>query len=203
MPRKCSMLRLFEKRFFKKYVWHGCTCSIWKIPGARVQIGTTAAGLHHSHSNARSKPPLRFTLQPRGKAGSLIHWVRPGIKPASSWILCWALNPLSHNGKSWNNFLFCFVFIGLHSRHMEVHRLEIHSELQPLACVTATATQDPRSGWKRQRHTHTDTYKKTNVASISRFIPAFLIASIYRVYTIYYIYIVYILCTHTYAYYYI
>ena len=28
----------------------------------RGQIGATAAGLHHSHSNARSKPHLRPTL---------------------------------------------------------------------------------------------------------------------------------------------
>ena len=38
---------------------------------ARGQIGAAAAGLHHSHSNA----------------GSLTHWARPGIKPASFWIL--------------------------------------------------------------------------------------------------------------------
>ena len=30
---------------------------------ARGQIGATAAGLHHSHSNARSKPSLRPTPQ--------------------------------------------------------------------------------------------------------------------------------------------
>ena len=46
---------------------------------ARSCIGAIAASLHHSHSNARS----------------LIHWSRPGIKPASSWMLvtfanCWA-----------------------------------------------------------------------------------------------------------------
>ena len=30
---------------------------------ARSQIGAVAAGLHHSHSNARSEPCLRPTLQ--------------------------------------------------------------------------------------------------------------------------------------------
>ena len=35
------------------------------------QIRAAAAGLHHSHSNT----------------GSLTHWLRPGIKPASSWVL--------------------------------------------------------------------------------------------------------------------
>ena len=38
---------------------------------ARGQIGATAAGLHHSHSNARS----------------LTHWSRLGTQPVSSWIL--------------------------------------------------------------------------------------------------------------------
>ena len=32
---------------------------------------------------------------------SLTHWVRPGIKPSSSWITIWVLNPLSYN----RNFL--------------------------------------------------------------------------------------------------
>ena len=50
---------------------------------ARGQKGAAAACLHHSHSDTRSKPRLR----PHGNAGSLIHWVRSGIKPASSWIL--------------------------------------------------------------------------------------------------------------------
>ena len=43
---------------------------------ARGPFGAAAAGLHHSHSNT----------------GSLIHWVRPGIEPASSWILVRFIN---------------------------------------------------------------------------------------------------------------
>ena len=38
---------------------------------ARGQIGATAAGLHHSHSNA----------------GSLTQWAKPGIEPQTSWFL--------------------------------------------------------------------------------------------------------------------
>ena len=51
---------------------------------ARGRIGAIAAGLHHSHSNL----------------GSLTHWVRPGIEPTSSWVLCQVLNLLSHNRNS-------------------------------------------------------------------------------------------------------
>ena len=53
---------------------------------ARVQIGAVAAGLCHSHSNAGSEPPLQLTPLLHN-AGSLTHWVRPGIEPMSSWIL--------------------------------------------------------------------------------------------------------------------
>ena len=38
---------------------------------AREPVGATAARLHHSHSNT----------------GSLTHWSRPGIEPATSWFV--------------------------------------------------------------------------------------------------------------------
>jgi len=40
-----------------------------------------------------------------------------------------------------SSFYF-FVFLGRHPQHMEVPRLGIESELQPLAYTTATAMQD-------------------------------------------------------------
>ena len=36
-----------------------------------------------------------------------------------------------------------FFFLGLHPRHMEVPRLGVELELQPLAYTTATAMLDP------------------------------------------------------------
>ena len=42
-----------------------------------------------------------------GNAGSLAHWARPGIKPKSSWTLCWVLNLLSHDRSSF----FCIFKI--------------------------------------------------------------------------------------------
>ena len=54
---------------------------------ARGQIRVIAAGLHHSHSNARP----------------LTHWTRPGIKPATSWIVVNSF-PLSRDGNSQNLF---------------------------------------------------------------------------------------------------
>ena len=54
---------------------------------ARGQIGAAAAGLHHSHSNARSKLQSLTYTTAHGNNGSLTHRGRPGIKPVSSWIL--------------------------------------------------------------------------------------------------------------------
>ena len=42
----------------------------------------------------------------------LTHCLRPGIEPASSWILGWVLNPLSHNRNS-NNKTFYVEWIWL------------------------------------------------------------------------------------------
>ena len=60
----------------------GHTWGIWRFLG---WIGATAAGLHHSHSNGGTTSVTYTTAQ--GNAGSLTHWVRAGIEPASSWIL--------------------------------------------------------------------------------------------------------------------
>ena len=55
---------------------------------ARGLIGAVAAGLCHSHSNTRSEAHLQPTYTTaHSNAGSLTHWMRPGIEPASSWIL--------------------------------------------------------------------------------------------------------------------
>ena len=52
------------------FLLHSCTRGIWTFPG-QGSNQSCSASLHHSHSNT----------------GSLIHWIRPGIEPASSWIL--------------------------------------------------------------------------------------------------------------------
>ena len=66
---------------------------------AKGWIGATAAGLHHRHNNLGSElsQAESGTYTPaHDNAGSLIHWVRPGMEPASSRILvglvnCWAM----------------------------------------------------------------------------------------------------------------
>ena len=81
----------------KDFAYHGC----WRVLSffflllfraaaaacgssqARGPIRAVAAGLHHSHSNARAEhlwPTAELT-------GSLTHWARPGIEPETSWFL--------------------------------------------------------------------------------------------------------------------
>ena len=59
-------------------------CRISKAGG---QIGAAAAGLCQSHSNVGSRPRSATFTTAHGNAGSLIHRARPGIKPASLWIV--------------------------------------------------------------------------------------------------------------------
>ena len=54
---------------------------------ARGLIGDTAAGLHRSQSSAGSKLDLATYTTAHSHTGSLTHCVRPGIKPATSWLL--------------------------------------------------------------------------------------------------------------------
>ena len=66
----------------------GCTMAVPTAYGGfqiRGRIRAVATGLCHSHSNARSELHLRPTAH--SYAGSLTHWWRPGIEPASSGIL--------------------------------------------------------------------------------------------------------------------
>ena len=53
----------------------------------RGRIRAVAAGLHHSHSNRGFQIVFVTYTAAQSNFGSLIHWVRPGIGPKSSWIL--------------------------------------------------------------------------------------------------------------------
>ena len=53
----------------------------------RGRIGATAASLHHSHSNGGIQAASVTYTTAHGNIRSPTHWVRPGIEPASSWIL--------------------------------------------------------------------------------------------------------------------
>ena len=54
---------------------------------ARGLIGAIATGLRHSHSNAVVRAASATYTTAHGNVGSLTHGAKPGVKPASSWIL--------------------------------------------------------------------------------------------------------------------
>ena len=83
--------------FFIYFLFFGIS---WAAPmayggsQARGRIGAIAAGLRQSHSNAGSQPSLRPQTHTtaHGNDGSLTHWARPGIEPATSGFLVGFVN---------------------------------------------------------------------------------------------------------------
>ena len=125
-------------------------------------IGAVAASLCQSHNNSGSEPRLQPTPQltatytsAHGNAGSLTHWARLGIEPATSWFLVGFVNHCAMTGtpkllyfnialnKSINSgpllrdavfiyFICLFYFLsclGPHLWQMKVPRLGAESEL--------------------------------------------------------------------------
>ena len=86
---------LFALIFFFFFFFFRATCVAFGSSKARDRIRTAAAGLHHRHSNTRSK----LHLWPMPQLAAMLE-ARPGIKPTSSWRLCWVLNLISHNENS-------------------------------------------------------------------------------------------------------
>ena len=74
----------------------------------RGQIVAVATGLHHSHSNTRSKRHLWPTPQLTAIPDLLTHRARPGIEPASSWILVRFVTAEPR----WELFILFFFFNG-------------------------------------------------------------------------------------------
>ena len=75
---------------------------------ARDHMRAAAASLHDSHSNTETEPHLRPMATTCSNTRSEAHWVRSGIKPAPSWILCLVPNLLSHKGNHSTCYLCLF-----------------------------------------------------------------------------------------------
>ena len=81
---------------------------------ARSLIGATAAGLHHNHSNARSKPCLQTTSQLMATPDPKPTERGQGLNPQphhsqlDSFLLC-------HNRNSWDGIFFIFAISLGHS----------------------------------------------------------------------------------------
>ena len=79
-----------------------------------------------------------------GNTGSLTHWVRPGIEPATSWFPVGFVSAVPRQ-----ELPLLFLFLGPHLWHMEVPGLGVKSELQLLAYAIATIMPDPLTHWLR------------------------------------------------------
>ena len=74
------------------------------------QARGTAAGLHHSHSTCGIRAASVIYTTAHGNTGSPIHWARPGIETASSWILVgFVTDLLRHKG---NSFVHASIMCG-------------------------------------------------------------------------------------------
>ena len=71
---------------------------------ARGPIGAIATSLCHSHSNVDLSHVFNLHHSSQ-QHRSITHWVRPGIEPASSWILVQFVNHRAMTGTSGTKFL--------------------------------------------------------------------------------------------------
>lgn len=128
-----------EEPLAERGVGHRSSALAWApccLPDLSETQRPTAASLHPSFSTII--PVFQFTSHHRpitsfGCSVSLKLLVL---------VLSTVLNNMPSNPSFLILFLF-FCFLGPHSQHMEVPRLGVQSELQPLAYATATATPDP------------------------------------------------------------
>ena len=99
-PKDLSLLWLLEQCFL--FFLFRAAPTPYGSSQARGRSGATAADLHHSHSNTRSPT----------------HWVRPQIKPTSSWILVrvistmpqWELHRTIFSTSLWQCYLLSCIW---------------------------------------------------------------------------------------------
>ena len=69
-------------------------------------IGAIATSLRQQHGIQVASATYTTT---HGSTGSLTHWVRPGIEPASSWMLVRFINPWAVMGTPWSYIYIHFL----------------------------------------------------------------------------------------------
>ena len=89
----------------------GHTCGIWHME-VQNWMGAVAASLCHRQWVPKAMSETYTAAH--GDAGSLTHWVRPGIKPASSWII--GLLLLSNDGYSNFTIFLSYTKLCTHGR---------------------------------------------------------------------------------------
>ena len=81
------------------FSFYGCTNGIWKFPEQGSNWGVSWRLTPQPQQRQIQAASASYAAD-HGNAGSLTHWTRTGMEPASSQTLCWVLNLLSHNRNS-------------------------------------------------------------------------------------------------------
>ena len=89
----------------KKKIFFRATLAAYGGSQARGWIEATAAGLQPQHGQIQATSVTYTTAH--DNARSLAHWTRPGIKPASSWILVRFVS-----AEPWQELRFLFFHYG-------------------------------------------------------------------------------------------
>ena len=106
-PIKICSHPLFFFLFLGLHAWH------MEVPSLGVELELHLLAYTIATANQVQARSATYTIA-HSNAGSLTHWVRPGIEPVSSWILVRFVS-LSHNGNSLcshpncHAIYFCFL----------------------------------------------------------------------------------------------
>ena len=94
---------LFDMSFY------GRTHGIWRFPGQGSNRSCSCLSMPQSQKCRIWVTSANYTTT-HGNAGSLTHWVSPGIEPVSSWILVVFINWWAMTGTPGNFILFSYFF---------------------------------------------------------------------------------------------
>ena len=126
LPSSLSLSLSFFLSFFFFLFLFRVVPTAYGYSKARGENGVTAASLHHSHSKTGIWAMSVTYTTVHSNSWSPTHWVRPGIEPASSWILVRFISTVPQ-WKLQELLLFtsipafiCRLFVSSHSDKCEV-----------------------------------------------------------------------------------
>ena len=87
----------------------GCTLGIWRFPGEGLNRSCSCWPTPQTQQREMGAGSVTYTTA-HGNTRSLIHWERPGIKPATSWLLVGFVNHWATMGIP-NKIYFYIIFL--------------------------------------------------------------------------------------------
>ena len=117
-----------ENLFFRFLFFWGRTCSIWRFPGSNWSYSCRPSPQPQQHQIWAVS--VTYTTA-QDNAGSLTHWARLGIEPASSWFLVRVIFTVSRRElQKFVGFFFLFDFFKfLRQRYAISHTFTCWSKL--------------------------------------------------------------------------